>query len=1181
MIQNSFGSVLITNHHLVDFGGSELNAYTLAKYFKDNGSNVVVGTFQYKQPMQELFLQAGIQVVNMLEDEFPTKQFDLAWAHHAPTLYSCIFDHGLQFKQVIFGSLSPCEPLEALPVFANKITCVLANSNETKDKLIQEMPGLNNLHVFPNYAMEEFFSLTYKTRLVLKRIAIISNHIPPELLEFKEYMKCIHDVTVELIGLQFKARFVDAVLLGDYDLIIAIGKTVQYAMAARVPIYCYDHFGGPGWLDASNINLAEYFNFSGRGFNRKLSVEELVADILDEGYKNNLSNLDFLRSYAVSKFSFASNIASLLDWLSRQPLIDGEVFSHYGYLQRQNKYYTNLYTRSSQTMIISSQAVAERDGQISALREQEVQLQEQVRDLVSSAQESGMQIASLSQAVAERDGQIGALREQEVQLQEQVRDLVSSAQESGMQIASLSQAVAERDGQISALREQEVQLQEQVRDLVSSAQESGMQIASLSQAVAERDGQIGAILSSRSWRLTRPMRWLGDAFKDMVGESQSIYCRLRRRIRIMLEHLPGGFLIVEALMTVRRYRASLREQASADIPLALAALAEVRSQTLSADWYRRIVSAGKVCFEERNLPYITISVVLYNSQKWLKPFVRALLESDYSLNKVSLIFVDNGSIDETVEHVNVLIAEHGNCFQRIELIKCLNVGYGSSNHKAILKSEDDFILVTNVDTEFDRTMLRILVQTAVSDAPDVACWEPMQVPHEHPKYYDPVTLLTNWCSHACVLVRRSAYLACGGYDKRIFMYGEDVELSFRLRSHGNKLRYVPNARILHHVDLDDSQMASSKLILQISGSLAANVLLRYRYGRWRDMFVGEFMLRGLKRKTISDESRNQAVRKAICIVNRHRIHYARTHHRGDAFFPFKGFDFDLTRDGAFHRRKLECSTPDLPRVSIITRTMKHRWWILSEAIASVINQTYPNIEHIIVEDGSSELQLKINQCRYLQDIRHLQSTRGGRSAAGNVGLEAASGEFVMFLDDDDLLFPDHVETLVERLQETSEAISAYSLAWTVQTDIEWQAERYSEVLHEVLPEHKLPFSHEKVLVSNLASIQAVLFRRSAYEIAGGFHEDISALEDWNLWCRFAMLGNFVLVEKLTSLYRVPAKKNVSTERQKVLTTAYESVRKRNFADREILLRRFDLNEIQRLSSLRVRDGIATASGKSG
>ena len=117
--------------------------------------------------------------------------------------------------------------------------------------------------------------------------------------------------------------------------------------------------------------------------------------------------------------------------------------------------------------------------------------------------------------VAERDGQISVLREQEVRLQEQVRDLISADQESGMQIASLSQDVAERDGQISVLREQEVRLQEQVRDLISADQESGMQIANLSYAVAERDGQISAILSSTSWRLTRSMRLLGDQLKRM------------------------------------------------------------------------------------------------------------------------------------------------------------------------------------------------------------------------------------------------------------------------------------------------------------------------------------------------------------------------------------------------------------------------------------------------------------------------------------------------------------------------------------------------------------------------------------------------------------------------------------------------------------------------------------------
>ena len=81
------------------------------------------------------------------------------------------------------------------------------------------------------------------------------------------------------------------------------------------------------------------------------------------------------------------------------------------------------------------------------------------------------------------------------------------------QIANLNQAVAERDGQIVQLREREAQLQEQVIVLLTSAQESSARIASLNQAVAERDGRIAAILSSTSWRLTLPIRLVGDQFK--------------------------------------------------------------------------------------------------------------------------------------------------------------------------------------------------------------------------------------------------------------------------------------------------------------------------------------------------------------------------------------------------------------------------------------------------------------------------------------------------------------------------------------------------------------------------------------------------------------------------------------------------------------------------------------------
>ena len=59
-----------------------------------------------------------------------------------------------------------------------------------------------------------------------------------------------------------------------------------------------------------------------------------------------------------------------------------------------------------------------------------------------------------------------------------------------------------------------------------------------------------------------------------------------------------------------------------------------------------------------------------------------------------------------------------------------------------------------------------------------------QIPYEHPKAYDPVTLDTPWVSGAATLFRREAFEAVGGFDDAIFMYGEDVDLSWRLRARG-------------------------------------------------------------------------------------------------------------------------------------------------------------------------------------------------------------------------------------------------------------------------------------------------------------------------------------------------------------------------------------------------------------
>src|SRR5690606_29304492 len=162
-----------------------------------------------------------------------------------------------------------------------------------------------------------------------------------------------------------------------------------------------------------------------------------------------------------------------------------------------------------------------------------------------------------------------------------------------------------------------------------------------------------------------------------------------------------------------------------------------------------------------------------------------LMTQDYPLVRIHLTFVDHGSRDGTVAELEAQAVQHRNRFASFNIIQQSNLGFGAGHDRAIRTGSAPYCLVTNIDLEFRPDSLTTVVATAINDdAQQVACWELRQIPYEHPKYYDPVTLETNWCSHACVLLRRSAYEQVGGYDDRIFMYAEDVELSYRFRSYG-------------------------------------------------------------------------------------------------------------------------------------------------------------------------------------------------------------------------------------------------------------------------------------------------------------------------------------------------------------------------------------------------------------
>lgn len=584
-------------------------------------------------------------------------------------------------------------------------------------------------------------------------------------------------------------------------------------------------------------------------------------------------------------------------------------------------------------------------------------------------------------------------------------------------------------------------------------------------------------------------------------------------------------------------------------------LQELRSKTREAVWNCSLGSRANYAAlamlaagRARDLPEqecpvkivpLAISVVTYNSERWLRPFMASLVAQDYPLEQLSVTFVDHDSSDKTLEVLREFEERWSAHFAGIKIARQANIGFGGGHDRIIRELTDaaDLVLVTNVDLEFSKESIVRIVEAALADADDVAAWELRQLPFEHPKHYDPVTLECNWQSHACILMRRPAYLQVGGYDKKIFMYGEDVELSYRFRSFGYKLRYVPSAVVYHRSYLSEGQLLKP---LQYTGSTLASFLIRLRYGRAQERLAGLLMLIGLllRRRHPFAGVRKVMVQNFLGAI-RNAPYFWRGRGQVPAFFPFRAFDFELRRAGATWPVQIPDSSE---RVSIITRTYDapHRERLLFECARTVANQTYRNIEWLVVQDGPGDrarkVVKKISELAPWLNVKFIECEKRGRSHAGNIGLEVSTGRYCNFLDDDDLIYADHVEVLVAALQHDAEAVAAYALSFEVSSSQD--VANRGGGLYRSPKIFEQPWSHVTLLDHNFIPIQAVLFERRLFAECGGFEPQLDQLEDWNLWLRYGAGRKFAYVPKTTSLFHTPDGFRKRVERHQSLHRAY-------------------------------------------
>lgn len=303
--------ILILTNHLSVFGGSEVVSVEVADAFSKLGCVVSIFSAYITDPVRSYMDELGLQY-GAIENCPNPKNFDIIWSQHQllPYLLEKYGTNSVDNVFLVNASLSPYEPLEIPGAIAEIADMTIANSPETGERLVELGVSADKVSVFHN-AAPDTFNLTRKAEAELKRVLIISNHMPEEVASAATILRT-NGLTVDHIGLPSQQKRITPEIILSYDAVISIGKSVQYSLLCETPVYIYDRFGGPGWLNETNAAEAEKFNFSGRCCRRKIAPEAIVEELLD-GYPDAISVIRVLKRTYSEKYTLQNYLTQIIE----------------------------------------------------------------------------------------------------------------------------------------------------------------------------------------------------------------------------------------------------------------------------------------------------------------------------------------------------------------------------------------------------------------------------------------------------------------------------------------------------------------------------------------------------------------------------------------------------------------------------------------------------------------------------------------------------------------------------------------------------------------------------------------------------------------------------------------------------------------------------------------------------